>query len=116
MTTPLAALVDTGSDLTWLPAEALRGAGIETRGTRTIEITPEITVEREVGYVILRANGREIAVEVVFAEPNESVRLGTQALAAFGVKMDDTARRFVSINTLAAFGGKSAPRPFARAA
>ena len=116
MTMPLAALVDTGSELTWLPAEALQSIGIEARSLRTVQIARDVTVEREVGYAILRANGSEVAEEVVFARPGDAVRLGTQALAGFGVKMDDMARRFVSINTLASFSSKSVPQPFARVA
>jgi hypothetical protein len=69
-----------------------------------------------VGYAILRANGSEIAVGVVFARPGDAVRIGTQALAGFGVKMDDLAHRFVSITTLAAFTAKSQPQPHAQAA
>jgi predicted aspartyl protease len=116
MTMPLAALVDTGSELTWLPAEALQGIGIEALSLGTVPIAKDITVEREVGYALLRANGSEIAAGVVFARPGDRVRIGTQALAGFGVKMDDRAQRFVSVATLAAFSAKNPPQPLARVA
>jgi predicted aspartyl protease len=107
-TAPLEALVDTSTELTWLPAEALRAIGVTPRRKRSVATTIDDLVEREVGYAILRAEGREgqeTADEVVFAEPGERARLGVRTLASFGIKMDDTEfrHRFIGLTTMAAF-------------
>lgn len=101
-TRPLAALVDTGSELTWLPAEALRSIGVEASGRRALRTAKDETVEREVGYAVLRANGRETTEEVVFGEPGEATVLGARALEAFGVTMEDDTR-FISLTSMMAF-------------
>lgn len=105
MSAPLEALVDTSTELTWLPAEALRAIGVTPRRKRSVATTIDDLVEREVGYAILRANGQETADEVVFAEPGERARLGVRTLASFGIKMDDTEfrHRFIGLTTMAAF-------------
>jgi predicted aspartyl protease len=67
-TPPVEALVDTGSELTWLPKDVLNQAGITPRRRRTFRTATSQTVTREVGYAILAADGYETADEVVFAE------------------------------------------------
>jgi hypothetical protein len=113
---PLEALVDTSTELTWLPAEVLLGIGVMPRRKRSLPTSTNDLVEREVGHVILRAEGhadRESAEEVVFAERGERARLGVRTLQSFGIQMDDTAfqHRFIGLTTLAAFnkdtGGKT---------
>jgi len=94
--------VDTGAELTWLPAELLRKAGITPRRKRTFQIATKQLIEREVGYAILRAEGYETADEVVFAEPTDLSLLGVRTLDGFGVMVDNIAHRFVATTTLVA--------------
>ena len=54
-TKPLEAVVDTGSELTWVPAEVLKGAGITPRRKRIFAMAPQQKVEREIGCAILSA-------------------------------------------------------------
>ena len=56
-TQPLSALVDTGSELTWLPADVLKGAGITPRRKRVFATATPQRIERGVGYAILSAEG-----------------------------------------------------------
>jgi predicted aspartyl protease len=101
-TPPIAALVDTGSELTWLPAAALHEAGIAPRRKRSfVAATPQL-VARDVGYAILSAEGCETTDEVVFAEPGDMVLLGVRTLEGFGVVVDNIAHRFVAQNTIVA--------------
>lgn len=60
-------------------------------------------VERQLGYVILRSNGRKTEDEVVFAEGGDSLILGLRTLEGLGVSPDDTEHRFISIVKLVAF-------------
>jgi clan AA aspartic protease len=101
-TQPIAALVDTGSELTWLPAEILRSVGITPRRKRVFATATQQKIEREVGYAILRAEGYETNDEVVFAEPSDMTLLGVRTLEGFGVTVDNVGHRFVATTTIVA--------------
>ena len=75
-TPPIGALVDTGSELTWLPADVLRTVGIAPRRKRTFAAATKQIISRDVGYAILSAEGYETTDEVVFAEPGDTTVLG----------------------------------------
>ena len=101
-TPPVEALVDTGSELTWLPGEVLRSIGILPRRKRTFATATQQKVEREAGYAILSSEGYETNDEVVFAEPGDMTLLGVRTLEGFGVKVANVALRFVPTNTIIA--------------
>jgi len=101
-TAPLEALVDTGSELTWLPAEVLKGAGILPRRKRTFATATQQRIERDVGYAILSAEGYETNDEVVFAESGDMSLLGVRTLEGFGVMVDNLGHRFVATTTIVA--------------
>jgi predicted aspartyl protease len=100
-TPPLEVLVDTGSELTWLPAEALFQIGIPRLRKRSFQTATKQMVSRDVGYAILRAEGFETIDEVVFAEPGDMNLLGVRTLEGFGVMVDNIAHRFLTTTTLA---------------
>jgi predicted aspartyl protease len=95
-TPPIEAVVDTGSELTWLPAELLRRAGITPRRKMFFATATQEKVEREVGYAILSAEGFETIDDVVFAEPGDMSLLGVRTVEGFGVVVDNVAHRFVA--------------------
>jgi predicted aspartyl protease len=101
-TPPLEALVDTGLELTWLPADVLSKVGITPRRKRAFRTATKQAILRDVGYAILRSEGYETADEVVFAEPGDMTLLGVRTLEGFGVMVDNIAHRFVATTTLAA--------------
>jgi predicted aspartyl protease len=101
-TQPIPALVDTGSELTWLPGNILTAVGITPRRKRIFATATQEKVEREVGYAILSAEGYETNDEVVFAEPGDLTLLGVRTLEGFGVMVDNIAHRFVATTTLVA--------------
>jgi predicted aspartyl protease len=102
VTPAIEVLVDTGAELTWLPAELLSNAGITPRRKRTFQAATKQVIEREVGYAILRAEGYETTDEVVFAQPSDLSLLGVRTLEGFGVMVDNIAHRFVATTTLVA--------------
>jgi predicted aspartyl protease len=95
-------LVDTGAELTWLPAEMLEKIGIQPRRKRTFQTAAKQLIERDVGYAILRAEGYETTDEVVFALPSDLRLLGVRTIEGFGVMVDNLAHRFVATTTLVA--------------
>jgi predicted aspartyl protease len=101
-TPPIEVLVDTGAELTWLPAEMLARIGIQARRKRTFQTATKQLIEREVGYAILRAEGYETTDEVVFAQPSDLNLLGVRTIEGFGVMVDNIAHRFVATTTLVA--------------
>jgi predicted aspartyl protease len=106
LTPPISALVDSGSELTWLPSDILQTIGIPPLRSRTFQTATGQTVQRPVGYAILRAEGYETIDEVVFAEPGDASLLGVRTLEGFGVMVDYIAHRFVATTTLVAEIGR----------
>ena len=102
VTPAVTALVDTGSELTWLPADLLAGVDVGVRRQRSFRTATGRLVTRPVGYAILRAQGFETNDEVVFAEPGDQTLLGVRTLEGFGVTVDNLAHRLVAVTTVAA--------------
>lgn len=101
-TPPVEAVVDTGSELTWLPNDALRAVGIGPRRKRTFLTATGQRVLRDVGYAILAADGFETADEVVLAEPGDMILLGVRTIEGFGVMVDNVGHRLVAQATIVA--------------
>jgi predicted aspartyl protease len=95
-------LVDTGSELTWLPKDLLTGIGVTPVRKRSFTTATKQIVIRETGYVILSAEGCETVDEVVLAEPGDMSLLGVRTLEGFGVIVDNIADRFVATTTVVA--------------
>lgn len=101
-TLPLEVLVDTGSELTWLPKDILDEIGILPRRKRNFQTATKQMVQRNVGYAILKSEGFETIDEVVFAEPGDMNLLGVRTIEGFGVMVDNISHRFVATTTLVA--------------
>lgn len=102
VTPAIEALVDTDSELTWLPTDILMQIGITPRRKRTFVTATKQMVSRDVGYAILAAEGYETTDEVVFAEPGDMVLLGVRTIEGFGVAVDNVGHRFVAQTTIVA--------------
>jgi predicted aspartyl protease len=101
-TPPVEALVDTGSELTWLPEAILRSAGITPRSKKRFLTATQQEVVRDIGFAILRSEGFETIDEVVFAEPGDMTLLGVRTLEGFSVMADPIGHRLVATATIAA--------------
>jgi predicted aspartyl protease len=101
-TVPIEVLVDAGSELTWLPSDALTQIGITPRRKRSFRTATNQLVTRDVGYAILATDGFETTDEVVFAEPGDMILLGVRTIQGFGVAVDNIAHRFVAQTTIVA--------------
>ena len=99
---PVRVMVDSGSELSWMPAEALNKAGIGPRRKRRFRMADGRIMERDVGYCILEAQGFGTNDEVVFAEPGDMCLLGVRTLEGFGVVVDAIAHRLLSSVTIVA--------------
>jgi predicted aspartyl protease len=99
---PVDALVDTGSELTWLPRQVLEGIDIAPVRRRNFSTATQQLVTRETGYAILSAEGFETIDEVVFAEAGDLSLLGVRTIEGFGVTVDNVAHRFIAAPTIVA--------------
>lgn len=95
-TAPLEVLVDTGSELTWLPASILKKIGIKSLRNKNFLTATKQNIQRPVGYAILQAEGFETIDEVVFAEDSDMHLLGVRTIEGFGVTVDNIGHRFVA--------------------
>jgi predicted aspartyl protease len=102
VTEPINALVDTGSELTWVPAPLLERVGILRMKKKTFRTASNQTQLRDVGYAVVRAEGFETIDEVVFAEPNDMTLLGVRTLEGFSAMVDTLGRKLVATSTIAA--------------
>ena len=100
--TPLIeSLVDTGSELSWMPKQALIDIGVSPRGNKRFATAAGQIVERSHGYAILCAEGYSTIDEVVFAEKGDLTLLGVRTLEGFGVMVDNIGHRFVATTSIA---------------
>jgi predicted aspartyl protease len=103
---PTEVLVDSGSELTWLPKDLLAGIKVKPVRKRSFSTATKQLVTRETGYAIVSAEGFETVDEVVFAEPGDMTLLGVRTLEGFGVMVDNIAHRFVATTTIVAAAGR----------
>jgi predicted aspartyl protease len=90
-------LVDTGSELTWIPESALNQIGVTVaKKDLPLLMANGQTITRSTGYAILRAAGFETVDEVVFDQPGDLALLGARALEGFGAAVDPSNRRLVA--------------------
>lgn len=99
---PIEALVDTGSELTWLPADVLQSVGITPRREKLFQTATGQRLKRPIGYAILSADDFETTDEVVFAEPGDMTLLGVRTLEGFGAMVDPISHRLVASTTIVA--------------
>jgi len=89
------ALVDTGSELSWLPGDLLSALGIERYEARRFRQADGTVLERWVGPAFLHVTGRRTADDVVFGEPGDLVLLGSRSLEGLNVRVEPVLKRLV---------------------
>ena len=88
-------LVDTGSELTWVPAAVLESLGIRRRQTMRFRQATGAIVERATGAAIVHAAETSAADEVVFAEEGDMTLLGARSLEGLRLGVDPLTKRIV---------------------
>jgi predicted aspartyl protease len=95
-TPPVEVMVDTGSEVSWLPKKELLDIGIMPECRKRFMMANKQIIERDIGYVILTAEGYTTNDEVVFAEEGDMSLLGVRTLEGFSVMVDNIGHRFVA--------------------
>ena len=90
-----ALLVDTGSELSWIPARELDALGIRRSRSMRFRQTSGPVVERWVGIAIVHVGGIATGDDVVFAEANDVSLLGSRTLEGLNVRIDPVSKQLV---------------------
>lgn len=99
-------MVDTGSEYTWLPEQALTAAGVRvTKKEVAFVMANGTTITRDIGYAYLRSSGFETVDEVVFARPGDLRLLGARTLEGFAALVDARRKRLVASGPLPVASG-----------
>ena len=88
-------LVDTGSELTWIPRTVLESLEIVVQRRRRFVVADGRHLERDVGFAILHAGGTSTADDVVFAEPDDFVLLGVRTIEGLNLRIDVVRKQLV---------------------
>jgi predicted aspartyl protease len=100
--TVAAALVDTGSELSWFPAPILESLGIERRKLTRFRQASGTVVERWTGPAFLYTAGTSTTDEVVFAHPGDLTLVGSRTLEGLNVCVDPVRKRLVDAGPILA--------------
>jgi clan AA aspartic protease len=95
-------LVDTGSELTWIPQPILEELGILPERQYQFVLADGRLLERDVGYAIVHVEAAATADDVVFAEPGDLVLLGARSLEGLNLRIDPRSRRLVGAGPIVA--------------
>lgn len=91
------ALVDSGSEFSWIPEGQLKKAGITVvKKDVPFLMANDQTITRRVGYAIVKAAGFETIDEVVFGEEGDLTILGSRTLEGFGAMVDAQRKRLIA--------------------
>jgi len=90
-----AVLVDTGAELSWVPAGVLGALGVEKKKVWHFRQADGTVLNRATGYVLVYAAGTETADEVVFGEPGDLVLLGARTLEGLNLRVEPASKRLV---------------------
>ena len=89
------ALVDTGSEYTWVPHDVLEALGIRAERTQRFVVADGRTLVRPLGFAIVHAGGMTAPDLVVFAEPGDMVLLGARSLEGMNLRVDSLRKQLV---------------------
>jgi predicted aspartyl protease len=98
-------LVDTGAELSWLPAPVLESLGIERHTTWRFRQANGTIVERWVGPAFLHVADKRTTDDVVFGEPHDLVLLGSRTLEGLNVRVEPVTKRLVDAGPAPAAAG-----------
>lgn len=88
-------LVDTGSELTWIPRDVLEELGVAPQRKQGFVVADGRRVDRDIGYALVRAGGTEAPDLVVFAEAGDMTLLGAHSLEGLNVKIDPVRKELI---------------------
>jgi predicted aspartyl protease len=89
------ALVDTGAELSWIPATILKSLAIQPYKTWRFRQADGTVLERSIGAAFLHVAGKSTADDVVFGEPGDLVLLGSRSLEGLNFRVEPLFKQLV---------------------
>ena len=86
-------LIDTGAELSCVPASVLEALGIARSKQRRFRQADGSVLERWTGFAIIHAAGTFAGDDVIFGEPGDLVLLGSRSLEGLNLRIDPVAKR-----------------------
>jgi predicted aspartyl protease len=90
-----AALVDTGAELSWVPAQVLESLGVERNNQWRFRQANGTVLERWTGIVVITVAGKRTGDDVVFAEPGDLTLLGSRTLEGLNFRVEPITKQLV---------------------
>src|SRR5262245_18463522 len=81
-------LVDTGAELSWVPAEVLEYLGVERDQQWRFRQADGTILERRTGSVLVYVAGKRAPDEVVIGEPADLILTGSRTLEGLNVRVE----------------------------
>ena len=88
-------LVDTGAELSWVPAELLESLGVERNNQWRFRQANGTVLERWTGTVSVYVVGKRAGDEVVFGEPGDLTLLGSRTLEGLNFRVEPVTKQLV---------------------
>jgi len=88
-------LVDTGSELSWIPSPMLESLGIERNAKWRFRQANGAVLERWAGSAFVHVAGKRAADEVVFGEHDDLILLGARSLEGLNLRVEPANRTLV---------------------
>lgn len=88
-------LVDTGAELSWVPAAVLESLGIERYSTWHFRQPDGTIIERWVGAAFVHVAGKRTTDDLVFGEPRDLVLLGSRTLEGLNFRVEPVTKRLI---------------------
>lgn len=96
-------MVDSGSEVTWLPEDVLHAKGIGVFKKDEPFVTADgRRITRDVGIALIRCGEFKTVDEVVFAKPGDLRLLGARTLEGFNALVDARRKRLVAAGPMPA--------------
>jgi predicted aspartyl protease len=89
-------LVDSGSEMTWVPAEILKEIGVESAKIVEFQMANGEIITRKVGFAFVRVNDHFTVDEVVFGEKDDLALLGARSLEGLNLRVDSRHKKLVA--------------------
>lgn len=88
-------LVDTGAELSWVPAEVLESLGIERYNKWRFRQADGTILERWAGAAFIYVAGKRTTDDVVFGEAGDLVFLGARTLEGLNFRVEPVTKQLV---------------------
>jgi predicted aspartyl protease len=88
-------LVDSGAELSWVPAEVLESLGIERYSQWRFRQADGTVLTRWTGLAFVHVAGKRASDDVVFGQPGDLVLLGARTLEGLNFRIDPTIKQLV---------------------